>query len=65
MPERFSASVAGKHMACHASANLELAILGCEQPDEDRQADNAANRGTSMHDMFAKIMRCRRTTCGR
>jgi len=56
MPERFSASVAGKHMACHASANLELAILGFEQPAEDRQADNAANRGTSMHDMFAKIM---------
>jgi len=56
MPERFSASVAGKHMSCHASADLDAAILGWTQPDEDRAADNAANRGTSMHDMFARIM---------
>lgn len=55
MPERFSASVAAKHMACHASADLDAAILGWKQPVEDRQADNAANRGTSMHEMFAKI----------
>lgn len=56
MVERFSASVAAKHMSCHASANLDAAILGWSQPAEDRTKDNAANRGTNMHDMFAKIM---------
>jgi len=56
MPERFSASVAGKQMACHASANLELAIPGYVAPVEDRTADTAANRGSNMHEDFAKIM---------
>ena len=53
--ERFSASVAKKHLACHASANLDKALLGWQPPVEDRTADNAANRGTSMHEMFAKV----------
>jgi Protein of unknown function (DUF2800) len=57
MAERFSASVAGKHMACHASANLDAAILGWKEPVEDREVDNAANRGTSMHEIFASVMR--------
>jgi Protein of unknown function (DUF2800) len=56
MAERFSASVAGRHMACHASANLELAIPGWVPPVDDRTVDNAANRGTSMHELFAKVM---------
>lgn len=56
MTERFSASVAGKHMSCHASANLELAIPHWTPPEEDPNADNAANRGTQMHEMFASIM---------
>jgi hypothetical protein len=56
MAERFSASVAGRHIACHASANLEKAIIGYEAPVEDRAADNAANRGTNMHEIFAKVM---------
>ena len=56
MTERFSASVAGRHMTCHASANLELAIPGWVPPVDDRTADNAANRGTSMHEVFAKVM---------
>jgi hypothetical protein len=43
-------------MACHASANLELAIPNWTPPVEDRTKDNASNRGTSMHEMFAKIM---------
>lgn len=55
MTERFSASVAGRHMACHASANLDLALPGWVAPVEDRTADNAANRGTTMHEYFANI----------
>jgi Protein of unknown function (DUF2800) len=56
MPERFSASVASKHMNCHASANLDLAIPNWTPPVEDPSADNAANRGTEMHRMFAEIV---------
>lgn len=56
MPERTSASVVGRHIACHASANLELAIPNYVAPVEDRDADNAANRGTNMHEIFAKVM---------
>ena len=56
MPERFSASVAARHMACHASANLDLAIPNWTPPVEDLAKDNAANRGTAMHEIFAKVM---------
>lgn len=56
MPERFSASVAGRHIACHASANLELAIPHWTPPVEDRTKDNAANRGTRWHEIFASVM---------
>ena len=54
--ERFSASVASRHMSCHASANLELAIPNWTPPEVDPSADNAANRGTEMHRMFAEVM---------
>lgn len=54
--ERFSASVASRHMSCHASANLELAIPNWIPPEVDPSADNAANRGTEMHRMFAEVM---------
>ena len=57
MVERFSASQAGRHMSCHASANLEKAIIGYVPPVEDRTADNAANRGSDMHEDLARIMR--------
>lgn len=57
MTDRFSASVAGRHMACPASANLDLAIPGFELPPEDRAADNAANRGTHKHELLDPIMR--------
>jgi len=56
MVERFSASVASRHMACHASADLETAIPGWVPPVEDDTADNAANRGTIMHALFAQVM---------
>jgi len=56
MTERFSASVASRHMACHASADLSTAIPGWVPPVEDDTADNAANRGTIMHALFAQVM---------
>lgn len=56
MPERFSASVAGRHMACHASAQLDLAIPNWVEPVEDRTADNAANRGTAKHKMLEPLL---------
>ena len=49
MTERFSASQAGRHMACHASANLELAIPYWKPPVQDPNKKNAANKGTAMH----------------
>jgi Protein of unknown function (DUF2800) len=54
--ERFSASVASRHIACHASADLETAIPGWAAPIKDPTADNAANRGTQTHELFAKVM---------
>lgn len=53
--ERFSASVADKHLACHASANLEKAIPGLQLPVEDRTVENAANKGTMMHKFMEDI----------
>ena len=50
MPERMSASVADKHLACHASANLELAIPGWKEPT---QTDTKASaKGTAMHEVL-------------
>lgn len=54
MAERFSASSAAKHMACPASANLDLAIPGWVQPP--RTIGGAADDGTFMHELFAKLM---------
>ena len=55
-PEMFSASRADRHMQCHASANLPLAIPNWVPPEEDPNADNAASRGSRMHEMFAEVM---------
>jgi hypothetical protein len=55
MPQRFSASVAAMHMACHASANLDLAIPGWVAPDRDDMA-GAAGVGTRAHAVFAEVM---------
>lgn len=57
MPEKFSASRAARHMHCHASANLELAIPGWQPPVQDPTQDNAANRGTHLHEVFAEAMK--------
>lgn len=48
--ERLSASVAAKQLACHASANLELAIPGWQDPVEDDT--KASARGTAMHQIL-------------
>ena len=54
--EKFSASQAEKFMHCRGAANLELAIPNWVPPVKDPTADNAANRGTRMHEMFAEVM---------
>lgn len=48
MAERFSASVASKHLACHASANLPLAIPGYQPPPNGGNTA-ASIQGTNMH----------------
>lgn len=53
-PERFSASVAGRHMACHASANLPLAIPNWVPPVRDETVGRKAV-GTNYHKMLADI----------
>lgn len=57
MTEKFSASRATRHMQCHASANLPLAIEGWEDPVDDPTKDNAAHRGTHVHEVFAQAMK--------
>lgn len=54
MTERLSASVAGRIIACPASANLDLAIPHWVEPVEDRTINNAANHGTNVHAIFEK-----------
>jgi hypothetical protein len=56
MPERFSASVAARHMACPASANLPLAIPNWTPPVVDPDA-GAKGIGTARHAMLDPIMR--------
>jgi hypothetical protein len=53
MIERFSASVAAKQMACHASANLEVAIPNWTPPEIDETP--AAAAGTSVHSILEKV----------
>ena len=56
MPEAFSASRASRLLQCHASANLDLAIPNWTPPVQDPTVDNAANRGTNLHSLFAEVM---------
>lgn len=53
MPERFSASVAEKHLSCHASANLPLAIPGWQDPPNDGDT-KASILGTNMHEILER-----------
>lgn len=55
MPERFSASNAAKHMACPASANLELAIPNYQPPVDDGTY-RASDEGTDAHSVFEFLM---------
>lgn len=54
MIERLSASVAGRHLACHASANLEKAIYGWVPPEIDPEK-GAKGLGTELHRIFAEL----------
>lgn len=56
MPQKFSASVAARHMHCHASANLPAAIPGWVEPVRDPDKPSAANHGTMVHEILAKAM---------
>jgi hypothetical protein len=51
---RFSASVAGRYMACPASANLDKAIPNWTPPDVDPMA-GAKGRGTTLHELLEKV----------
>lgn len=54
MTTRFSASVAGRLMACHASANLDLAIPNWVPPAPGAST-KAASHGTDVHEIFEKV----------
>lgn len=54
MSEPFSASRASRHMQCHASAHLELAIPNWSPPVVDHTA-GAKGKGTRMHEMLEPI----------
>lgn len=56
MTVRFSASAADRLMACHGSANLDLAIPGWQEPVRD---DTAGNKGigTNVHAVFAELVK--------
>lgn len=54
MSEAFSASKASKHMACHASAHLELAIPNWTPPVVDPTA-GAKGKGTHMHEILEPL----------
>lgn len=60
MSEPFSASRAGRHMACHASAHLELAIPNWTPPVVDHMA-GAKGRGTTMHQLLEPLWRLNAT----
>lgn len=53
--QRMSASVVGRQITCHASANLSKAIPNWTPPVVDRTANNAANRGSDMHDILDRV----------
>ena len=54
MPEKFSASRAGRLMICPGSANLSLSIPGWTPPVVDEEA-GAKGKGNRLHEMLAEI----------
>lgn len=54
MPKRLSASSASKFIACHASANLEVAIPGFVEPA--RTYGGAAQAGTDVHKVIEDLL---------
>lgn len=54
MPNKLSASQASKHMACHASANLEVAIPGYVEPPRTR--NGTAQAGTDVHKVIEDLI---------
>lgn len=52
---RFSASSVEQQMACHASAELEVAIPGFEMPEVDETA-GAKGKGTRLHNISEDIV---------
>lgn len=55
MIERFSASVAARHMACHGSADLESAIPGFVFPDRDENMGAKAS-GKNIHKVIEDLI---------
>lgn len=55
MPQRFSASVAARHMACHASANLEVAIPNWVPPVRDDTV-GAKAAGHGIHKVIEDLL---------
>lgn len=55
MPERFSASVAGRHMACHASADLPAAIPNFQYPEVD-ETKGMKGEGSRMHELYEQLV---------
>ena len=53
---RFSASIAGRYMACPASANLDKAIPNWTPPDVDPMA-GAKGRGTTLHALLEPVVK--------
>lgn len=64
-PERLSASVAARHLSCHASANLPLAIPGWEEPVRDPNIGGAAGAGTSVHKVIEDLLKIEYVTKSR
>ncbi len=63
-PERFSASQAGRHMACHASANLPLAIPNWVAPERDDNVGMKAT-GTTVHKVVQDLIETKTITASR
>lgn len=54
MPEKFSASRAARHMACHASADLPAAIPNWVEPE--RIVGGAADQGSAVHALLEQAV---------